>query len=331
MASRMGGASTNKDEDTMTMRPSSTSVLAVDSADRYPTYQLDYTNATSPYDFQITRNQSILNGFFSRIALTEFVFPYYIPNVNAYTNTLYFTKNGGAVVSGTIPIGFYTPTQLATAVETMLQANGFATATVVYNAPSTVAPALYLPPCCFSIDTNSADDIEFVRGTGPAGSTSTTNLTTFQLFDMMALPVNFGPSTFVNGNTTRCKYIEYIDVICTQLTYNQELKDSSSAPAVRDVLARIYIETENDQPTPVLINSVPTEVVDTIPGTYPFTIYRQFRTPKQILWNKAQPLGNLRFELYNNRGEPLSVPITPNVVADEVAPDWRMTLLVSEN
>jgi hypothetical protein len=316
-------------EQAVTVRPASTAVLAIDSADRYPTYQEDWENDTTPYEFTITRNQAILNGFFTRIALTEFVFPFYLPNINTYTNTLYFKKNGGATASGNIPIGFYTPTALAAAVQTMLQANGFATATVVYQ----ITPANNVPPCSFLIDTNSADSIQFVRGAGGSPASTDTTLERFQLFDLMRLDgLDAG---LVGGRTTQCKYIEYIDIVCTQLTYNQDLKDSSSAPNSRDVLARIYIETENDQPGAVYQNGAFLDVANTIPGTYPFTIYRQFKTPKQILWNKAQSLGNIKFELFDNNGQPLSAPFTAGAAGSAVVtgsyPDWRMTLLVSEN
>lgn len=316
-------------EQAVTVRPASTAVLAIDSADRYPTYQDNWENDTSPYSFTITRNQAILNGFFTRIALTEFVFPFYLPNINAYTNTLYFQKNGGATASGDIPIGFYTPTALAAAVQTMLIANGFASATVVYQiTPNTLGT----PPGSFLISTNTVDTIQFVRGAGPPASTNTT-LDRFQLFDLMRL--DGLDADQVGGRTTQCKYIEYIDVVCTQLTYNQDLKDSTSAPIVRDVLARIYVETENDQPGAVYSGGAFLDVTNTIPGTYPFTIYRQFKTPKQILWNKAQSLGNIKFELFDNNGQPLGAPSSPGDPNDPVTtgtyPDWRMTLLVSEN
>lgn len=317
-------------EMTVTMRPSSTAVLAIDSDDRYASYSQELDNPTNAYSFTISRNQALMNGFFRRIALTEFVFPYYIPNINTETNRLYFKKNGGPTTSAPLAVGFYTPSQLAAAVQTLLIANGFAAATCVYNAPNTIAPATFNLPCSFTIQTNTADTIQFVRGSGPAGVTDTT-LAKFQLFDLMAL--DDVDDDVVVGRTTRCRYLEYIDVVCSQLTYNQELKDTTTAAITRDILARIYIETENDQPTPVYVAGQPTNATDTIPGTYPFTIYRQFKTPKQILWNNAQSIGNVTFELYDNHGQPLDMHITPGVSGGDnvFAPNWRMTLLVSEN
>ena len=133
---------------------------------------------------------------------------------------------------------------------------------------------------------------------------------------------------------TRCRYTEYIDIVCSQLTYNQKLKDGSSDPVVRDMVARVYIEDETSNLVPVFDTTAPAETVmpyDTVlPGTYPFTIYRKFTMPKQILWNNAQPLGNLTFEVYDDKGQILSSHLGA-VYPDSLMPDWRITVLVSEN
>jgi hypothetical protein len=51
--------------------------------------------------------------------------------------------------------------------------------------------------------------------------------------------------------------------------------------------------------------------------------------PKQILWNNTQPLGNITFEVYDSRGALLSANSTS--MPDFQCPDWRISLLVSEN
>ena len=310
----------------VTTRPSATSVLAIDSADRYKTFQDELTSFTSPYSFVITRNQSIFNGFFHRIALTEFVFPYYIPNVNAYTNQLYFKKNGGATTTITLTKGFYTPTELAAQVQTLLQASGFASATVVY-VKSPTAGAFNNT---FYIETNTADTIQFIRGNSTALPFSATSINRFQLFDMMGL-TNDDATAVGGARITRARPIEYIDVVCTQLTYNQKLKDASSAPLFRDVLARIYIETETS-PMNIINGGAVVDTEDAVPGAYPFTIYRQFKTPKQIMWDNDMPIGSLRFDLYDNYGNPLDAGLAgTGDETNDAMPDWRMTLLISEN
>ena len=314
-----------KDE-AVTIRPSSTANFPIDSADRYASYNARATGGSTPYTFSITKNESLLNGFFKRIALTEIVFPYYIPNINSKTDTILLSDTGGAYTALTIASqGFYSPADLATALEVALVAAGIGTATVSYKNG------------VFSFTSgNPAVTLSFARGNfGGSGA----RLDEFQLYDLLNLS---GPG--VNGATvaavslvsgvTRCRYTEYIDIVSSQLTYNQDLKDGSSDPIVRDMIARIYIEDETSPIIPVYKTVAPEGAVMTqdvaIPGTYPFTIYRKFTMPKQIRWDDTAPLGNLTFEVYDDKGQILSSHLGA-VYPDSTMPDWRMTLLVSEN
>jgi len=317
MARHLGasGRIAESEDKAVTVRPSSSALFCVDSADRYANMIAAQNGTTSPYNFIISRNQALLNGFFSRIALTEIVFPYSIPNVNASTKSLKVIYNGGAEVTITLTEGFYTPLQLAAALQTALIAVTNPGTTVIYTATGQ-----------FVIDVQGGNDlILFSPTAGPND---------FSLFDLIGGTDDWygAANQVLTGRSTRCRYTEYIDIVCSQLTYNQELKDGSSDPIVRDILARVYLETENDQ-VPPLWNTVTNSVIvpynTAIPGCHPYTIYRQFKTPKQILWNKAQSIGNLKFEVYDSRGTLLSANTTG--MPDFMCPDWRLTLLVSEN
>jgi hypothetical protein len=310
----------------ITVRPSSSALFCVDSADRYASYNERATGATTPYTFRITKNESLLNGFFTRIALTEIVFPYWIPNINSKTDMIAFSDNGGALTPLTIAAqGFYSPSALAAALEgALVIATGNAGLTVSYTNG------------VFVFNTNNADTISFARGNFASPGAK---LNEFQLYDLLNLS---GPG--VNGQTvaatslvsgvTRCRYTEYIDIVSAPLTYNQDLKDGSSDPIVRDMICRVYIEDETSNIIPVYKTVAPEGAVMTqdvaIPGTYPFTIYRKFPMPKQILWNNTSPLGNLVFEVYDDKGQILSSH-QGAVYPDSTMPDWRLTLLVSEN
>lgn len=300
-----------KEDAAVTVRPSSTSLFCVDSADRYDNITDTQFGLVSPYKFSITKNEALLNGFFKRIALTEFVFPYYIPNINATTSSFKLIYNGGAEVTLTIPstsYGFYTPTALATLLQPLLIA--------LTNPGATIT---YLSTGRFQISVGGGNSILVFPS----------NTSNFGLFDLIGGVADWYSiaDPIITGKVTRCRITEFIDVVCSQLTYNQNLKDGSSDPVTRDILARIYLECENDQPIPVLNGSTTTTTVNTVPGTYPFTIYRQFKNPKQIRWDKTQPLGNLTFQLFDSYGNQL----TGGGNNDWIYPDWRMTLLVSED
>lgn len=315
----------------ITIRPSSTSLFCVDSADREPNVFEISQYYSSPYDFGIQKNESLLNGFFSRIALTELVFPYYIPNINNYTNTITFRYDAGAATTITLTNGFYTPTALAAELETEIQAAGGTGVTVTYTETGR-----------FVIDAQAGHTIAIFGSSyyavAPNQNPALAAKNVFTLFNLiggLGGGIWGADEEVLTSAVTRCRYTEYIDITCTQLTYNQNLKDSSTAPIVRDILARVYLECENDQPIPVnVIAGTNTNVENTVPGTYPFTIYRQYKNPKMIKWDKEQPIGNLRFQVFDSWGNLLSANNNEagmENLRDNFLPNWRMTLLVSEN
>ena len=229
-------------DDAITVRPSSSANFAVDSADRYASYNARANGLTTPYTFSITKNESLLNGFFKRIALTEVVFPYYIPNINSKTDSIQVSINGAGLTTLTIPAGgFYSPQGIADQLEGLLVTAGIATATVSYSNG------------VFTFASGGADTIAFARGNyGGLGA----KLTEFQLYDLLNLNgpglngLQVSATTQISG-VTRCRYTEYIDIVSSQLTYNQDLKDGSSDPIVRDMIARVYIEDETSPVIPV--------------------------------------------------------------------------------
>ena len=309
----------DSEEDTITMRPSSTALFCIDSADRYASLQDKTVGTQSPYAFNIVKNQALLNGFFKRIALTEIVFPYYVPNINLRTSNIQVSENGGAFTTVTISLpGFYSPSVLASTLEGLLQAaTANASLTVTYSGGR------------FSIKTNTVDTIAFARGNYISPGAAKIN--EFQLFDLL----NMGPQNTIQSATqttgvTRCRYTEYVDIVSSQLTYNQKLKDASSDKIVRDVLARVYIETEDNLIQPYWNGTAEVISQNDIPGTYAFTVNRKFPMPKQIRWDDTQPLGNVTFEVYDDKGELLSSHLGVQV-PDYTMPDWRFSLLVSEN
>jgi len=323
MASRFASIrSPEEEEKGTTIRKPASALLTVDSGDRYASVTAARAGTISPYQFSISKSENILTGFVKRIALTEIVFPWYLPNVNYRTNQLFVTSSqaGGPVVLtfSNTETGFYTPAQLATALQAKLIAAGAAAATVTYDKDG-----------YFIFDAGAGNTLAIAPGVSTTGAGYGVN--DYQLCDMLgfnAFVDAIQPTQTVPMGPSRARWTEYIDIVCSQLVYNQDLKDQSSASLTRDSLARIYLECENDQPLSVSVAGAATTVENTIPGTYPFTIYRQFKTPKEIKWNSAQPIGNLTFEIYDDKGRLLT---SNSGNLDFIMPDWRMTLLCSEN
>jgi hypothetical protein len=348
-ASHLEFLARNKPASTVTSRPASSALLAIDSEDRFGDYEAKraavYTDYNgSPYDFQITKNESMMSGFMTRIGVTEVTFPWVIPNINEYTSKI---QVGWAIGAGpvsyqtiTLRSGFFTPQELATTMQGAVRSiTGIATFVMTYAAdglanfqyagnPGTPGTLIGFQPLPY----NSA--------AYPYGKT------TKQLFDLLGFTtgglgndvvqdaqnasgaVNIPPSSsnkFLYGAETFCQSIRYIDIVCSQLTYNQGLKDTMSQTIARDTLCRIYIALDSPDSGSA---QQPSDAAFQPYGTYPMTIHRQFAVPKYVQWTPNQPVpGGLRFEVYDDAGNNL-VFASPLI---QQYSDWSMSLLVSEN
>ena len=73
-------------------------------------------------NFRLQKNEALMTAFARRIQVAEVRFPWSIYNITPYNNTIWFERNGGPVTPITLNPGFYTPAQLATAVQSGLPA-----------------------------------------------------------------------------------------------------------------------------------------------------------------------------------------------------------------
>ena len=329
------GVTYNQQNIGTTVRPSSTALLTIDSEDRFQsqtpyadrraTLGLSYNS--TPFDFWITKAGALLTGFFTRLAVSEVVFPTAaLPNINITTQIMLVTYelSGGSEISVniTLPVGFYSPFQLAAAIQAFVRTLDATLAgfTIQYGVAK---------QCRFTYATNSTTSIRFApmvynSVAYPFGTT------TRQLFDLL------GMSNFPNNvlaiqaatNITLCQASRYFDIVSPQLTYNQPLKDSSSQDVVRDSLCRLYVADPSQQ------NLGDMSGAGFVPaGCAPMVIYRNFNNPKQIAWSPNQPVGQLSFQIYDDCGNPCTLY---NTGTSQTSPDafnvnWSMTLLVSEN
>jgi len=315
----------------ITQRPPASALLCVDAFDRYKSYDdaRDTTVLSSPYNFTISKNQSILNGFFTRVGVSEVVFPWVVPNVNATTQDIELEFDAGAgpaFTTLTLDIGFYTPALLAARLQTLVRAADASLAgfTMTYGV-KTIGTAVSVNQPIFEYKTNNpAAEVAF-HPVDPGVSASSADNRRKQLFDLLgfnanneALSLEFG------GISTFCQATRYIDIICSALTNNQALKDSMTQTIARDTICRIYVGDAQGVQSTVL----PSSATFCPPGCAPTTIYINFSVPKFIQWMPNQPVpGSLKFEVYDDAGFLLE-----DMAATEAeSGDWSLTLLVSEN
>lgn len=293
------------------IRYPSTANLMVDSKDR------PNTATTSCWDFQISRSNSILNGYFTRIGTTEVVLEWFYGNASGIDTIDVY--NDGTTTTETIDLNptpadpvFYTYEQALNAFVSLCNfafgypewtpgsappATGFYVLTnqPVTTSPSTVAVGLNIG--------GVATDITFSGpGCGVMGFLPNTQLQLQPIFVPDLRP------------------IRYLDFVSSQLTYNQALKDSSTDSVARDVLCRWYFAWDV-QPVldgygfPILM------------GYTPFTARRIFNPPKQIRWDPQQPIGNIAFQVFDDQNRLFSTVDSPGPLNKN---NWLMTLQVSE-
>ena len=271
------------------IRYPSTANLMIDSADRS-------SGNLSPWDFQITKTNSILNGFFTRVGTTEVTLEWFVRNIKTGYNDTIVVVYGGTPYTVTLISGFYT-------VATVLQA-------IVASMNTQLGSNI------FSIGTNTAGSL-----TGLISNASTFLFQAGQLQSQLrgntVVASTFQPIIFPD-----LRLVRYLDFVSSQLTYNQALKDSSTDSVARDVLCRWYMAYD-DAPAydqygyPILM------------GYTPFVTRRIFNPPKQIRWDPQQPIGNLAFQVFDDQNNLFSTID----VATQSSPsnsNFLMTLQASE-
>jgi hypothetical protein len=274
------------------IRAPSTANLMLDSADR------DETLQPSCWDFQITRSQSLINGYFTRAGTTEVVLEWCEDNINASLgNTIGLRDLSGVQTVVTIPPGKYTVAQALDAI--VVGFNGSALGTTSGRT--------------FSVSTTKVPGQVVIDISGTA--VSTTGLATFPLAGRLDLGTLSNPTNTIVVICPDLRPYRYIDFTCEQLTAVQDVKDASTAVYNRDVLNRWYFSFDEQ-------NISDTYGFPILMGYTRFCLRRIYNPPKQIKWEQNLPVGNLVFSVYDEDGNLL--------VPSDVNTNWLMTIQLSE-
>jgi len=287
------------------IRMPSTANLMIDSQDRIRPTFVDAGN------FRITKNQAILNGFFTRVATTEVVVEWTIPNIaTAYSNETFEVDVSGTSYFAVLPDGFYTVAQALDTIVALLNIDqNTYTFSVVNTGPFPVIK------CVVKI------------GGADQNFTILESALSQQLgFEIDTLGNNFIPG---RNNPVDLRWWRYIDFVSNDLTYTQDVKDGATNDNEKNVLCRFYLcydsPPQNDKyGFPILF------------GYQCTTLRRIFSPPKQIKWEPNLPVGNLSFEVYGSGGGnyPLAVNeyvlLVPLNIPPSTGWNWLMTLQVSE-
>lgn len=271
----------------ITIRYPSTANLMVDSDDRNTTIN------PTPWDFQITRNQSILNGYFSRIGATEVVFDWCLDNISATLGNNIFTIEDGSGVQHSVTLD-----------------NRVATVSQTLSEIVSLLDGLGLP--VYNFEVVNQNGFIFLGGGG---------VRDFSIIETpLSLQLNFEaydtPEILQKILCPDLRPFKYLDITSSDLTYPQDLKDSSTQMMNHDVLVRWYFSDD----VPEQLDSLGFPI---LMGYTRFSRRRIFNPPKQIKWDNNLPVGNLRFQVYDENGNLVTL-------SDEDTA-WRMTLQLTEN
>jgi len=312
------------------IRPPATAILTINSADRYNPTNARYNNPlvsptiplTSPADFTINVPQNIMNGSFTRIAVTNiqlfwtwypftpttsyFYINWQPGGTGAVTQYLINTQTSFSLLTGTFAT-------IATNIQAAVRA---ATGSTTFTCSS---PGSYF----LTASSGNTDKFYFSRWPSPTSPTAIT------AFDLLAFNPQQILATSQQGISTYQQYrTTYVDIICESITANQMVRDGSTNSNQKTLLTRVYVSNEN-----TLLGQG---------GQYavaPLVLVKSLPNPKQIAWPANQPIGGtLRIQLLDDRGNVMTnggnfTNATYGYLepwSDACQADWSMTLQFTE-
>jgi hypothetical protein len=369
--SHMNSYSTLPQNEPMTVitRNSATQYLVLNSKDRFLTSQPSTTTDASGVtttqpgntsfqnwnNFKLQRPQNLMESFATRLVVSEIRFPMWIPNINERNNKLWVVGQWElefGLWEIVIPVGFYTPTEFVAELNDQL----INTLTDIRGA---IVQMTYPPTVTLNQDgsftwTNTNPDPtvfelyffnpEVVSNSGVAptlnvylnnpslcltmGMEYAQSIGTF-LPPLTALAPMVGVATDfkMTGNPTELLYSQFFDIVSDKLNYyTTNFDGSSDAVASRQLLCRLYLSDE-------------TSTYNSYANLYkPFIIHRQFKNPKEVMWNKDAVVDWLDIGIYDQFGQLVPLPSAPaNVYNVPLSfptgsyPDFQITLLATES
>ena len=341
-----------------TIRQPTCAELHISSLDRYTSkygqnqfltqLSADVTEAPGDYNYSATDcviqapGRPMLYGYFNRLAITELQLFVRLPTlINGVNNYFYLGIYPGGVISPgnltgyiyIIPPGYYTPTLLATAIQTAVRAQaGPLTNASVFTVTGPTnggnIPGIGAITTGFIFKTNNTDAIFF--GSPQAGVDLETQKAIFKFCRLVgtnALSFRGFPSGIPTPTvaTFSPNFLptDYIDIVSKALTNYKDVKDSNSnEQAPQGVIARVYL-TDN------LVNAAATLTSFTDPNTIgasPFTFTKKWLIPNWCQWSPNQAINQVDFKLLDMWGDTLYWTNEISCANTE----WEMTIVASE-
>jgi len=264
------------DPDVQTIRQPSFTALLVDSMDRYTNgYPADINQQTTSSQWVLQSQQYVLNGYFTRLSITQVQFFWNLPTIiTGYNDIINFTDG-----SITIPQDWYTCDSLASTIQT-----AFAT--------------IYMGGTCTA---NPITGVLTFSASVPFSVLTATNLILGRAYQTTGVIAGSakgtGPYT-LSGTVPTMLPTRFISIESRYLTKFQRVKDSSTLTAGQstNILCRIYaFAPATRTPWPPTAQSGLN--VDT-----PFVLSIDYSYPKLVAWDPTEVVSNFDLTLTDEYG-----------------------------
>jgi hypothetical protein len=295
-------------------------ILAIDSLDRYTTqntvfFQPNKSVATindsliaqynniAPYsnDFQITTPGVLTYGIISKIIVSQIQLQYNIPTVNNNLNdtlliALYQAgRPGYSLTEVTIPVGFYTPAELAAVTQTQINNIGNLgrfSFIVVYDQNLDQFRFTNTADEPFWFPTPTQIQRYFIGGFYQGFLD--TLLKTYRIYGI-ARPNSNADVIQESYLAPNLLYTPYIEIYSNALTAYQKLSDgNSSVGRPKGLIARVHL---SGQGPPQNTNS------NESLGSNPFVVTVDLSNPKILRWTKDVAINSIDFQLRDCYGD----------------------------
>jgi hypothetical protein len=253
----------------------------------------------------------LIYGYFNKLIVSQVQLEYNIPTVSFNRNDVFIVALpvGPTYVPITIPYGFYPPSDLAAALQSLINAN------------PTLAPlnmtVTFDPRDGFTFTSVAASNFYFPNPVTATGNPQQLERVykTYRLLGITLANI-IAATSQVSAVYPTFLYTPYIDIYSDVLTNYQDVKDTNTATTkFKGLIARVYLSsTGNIQST---TNA-------TALGIEPFVMTADLNTPKIIQWTPDSAVFSIDIQLYDQYSDLIPGP------AEGFSTEFQMTLLCVE-
>jgi hypothetical protein len=275
-------------------------------------------------NFTIQSPGALIYGYMYKLIVSQIQVQYAIPTICFERNNTFYIAPAfpaDTYYEFVIPQGFYTPNELAAALQVIIRQNAWGLAalmTVSYNlTEGFVFESTSVPPESFFFP--SLETLQIGIDPPPTPNVINNILKTYRTLGITLS--NAGnpapiPSRQVSGDLPNFLYTPYIDICSEVLTNYQKVKDTNTSPEKsKGAIARVYLSgVGNPQVT----------TPDSALGSSPFIITVDLNSPKVIRWTPDVAVPSIDIQVTDQYGDYIFGP------EYGFSTEFQMTLLAVE-